>query len=59
VIDQCKVSFKIGDKDGILCDVILMDTCYLLLGRLLQFDKGAMHDGRNNTYTIMKDGRKV
>ncbi|XP_057846065.1 uncharacterized protein LOC131055599 [Cryptomeria japonica] len=33
-----------------------MDVCHVLLGRLWQFDKKVVHNGRENTYTIEKDG---
>jgi hypothetical protein len=58
VTKQCLVEFKIGGyKDEILCDVIPMDVCHLLLGRLWQYDRNVVHDGRNNTYTLEKNGR--
>jgi hypothetical protein len=34
-----------------------MDVCHLLLGRLWQYDKNMIHDGRKNTYTLEKNGR--
>ena len=33
-----------------------MDVCHILLGRLWNFDKGVMHDGKNNIYKLYKDG---
>jgi hypothetical protein len=58
VTKQCLVEFKIGGyKDEILCDVIPMDVCHLLLGRLWQYDRNVIHDGRKNTYTLEKNGR--
>jgi hypothetical protein len=58
VTKQCLVEFKIeGYKDEILCDVIPMDVCHLLLGRLWQYDRNVIHDGRKNTYTLEKNGR--
>jgi hypothetical protein len=57
VSQKCEVEFKIGGyKDEILCDVILMDVCHILLGRLWQFDINVIHDGRKNTYTLEKNG---
>lgn len=57
--EQCKVEIQIGTyKDVILCDVMPMDVCHILLGRPWQFDQKAIHDGRRNTYTIEKDGKK-
>ena len=35
-----------------------MDVCHILLGRPWQYDRKAMHDGRNNLYTFEKDGEK-
>jgi hypothetical protein len=40
-----------------LCDVIPMDVCHILLGRPWQFNSNLIHDGRNNTYTLEKNGR--
>jgi hypothetical protein len=55
---QCLVEFKIGGyKDEILCDVIPMDLYHLLLGRQWKYDINVVHDGRNNTYTLEKNGR--
>ena len=59
VNEQCLVKFKIGNyQDEVLCDVIPMDICHMLLGRLWQFDKHAIHDGHVDTYTLTKDGVK-
>jgi len=58
VTKHCLVEFKIGGyKDEILCDVIPMDIYHILLGRPWQYDKNFVHDGRNNTYTLEKNGR--
>jgi hypothetical protein len=58
VTKQCLVEFKIGGyNDKILCDVIPMDVCHLLLGRLWKYDRNVIHDGRMNTYTLEKNGR--
>ena len=51
------VKFKIGSyHDEALCDILPMDVCHLLLGRLWQFDRHAIHDGHANTYSLTKDG---
>lgn len=56
---QCKLKIQIGTyKDVILCDVMPMDVCHVLLGRLWKFDQKFIHDGRRNTYTLEKDGTK-
>ena len=41
-----------------LCDVMPMDICHMLLGRLWSFDKHVVHDGQANTYTLTKHGEK-
>jgi hypothetical protein len=57
VTKQCLVEFKIGGYgDEILCDVIPMDVCHIFLGRPWKYDKNVIHDGRNNTYTLEKNG---
>ena len=49
--------FKIGRyQDEVLYDVIPMDICHMLLGRMWQFDNCVVHDRRANTYTLTKDG---
>ena len=35
------------------CYVVAMDACHLLLGRPWQYDRGAHHDGRKNSYSFM------
>lgn len=35
-----------------------MDCCHILLRRPWQYDRSAMYDGRENKYTIMKDGQR-
>lgn len=35
-----------------------MDVCHVWLGKPWQFDRKAMHDGKDNTYTFVKDGIK-
>ena len=57
VNEQCEVEFQLGSyKDKIMCDVMPMDVCHILLGRPWQYDRGAMHDGKKNTYKFCKDG---
>jgi hypothetical protein len=58
VTKQCLVEFKIGGyRDEILCDVIPMYPCHILLGRPCKYERNVVHDGRNNTYTLEKNGR--
>ena len=53
------MKFKIGSyQDEVLCDIIPMNICHMLLGRPLQFGRHVVHDGRENTYTLTKDGVK-
>ncbi|GJW97343.1 putative CCCH-type zinc finger family protein [Tanacetum coccineum] len=54
---RCLVSLPIGRKyfDNVWCDVVLIDTCHVLLGRPWQFDHCTTHDGRSNTYSFNKD----
>ncbi|XP_065874727.1 uncharacterized protein [Euphorbia lathyris] len=60
VSKQVLVSLKIGQyQDDLLCDVVPMQAGHILLGRLWQFDKNAMHLGRKNQYSFMHDGRKI
>ena len=35
-----------------------MDACHLLLRRPWQFDRGIIHDGRKNNYSLVKGGQK-
>ena len=45
-------------KYEILCDIIPMDVCHILLGRPWQYDRKVVHDGRKNTYSLEKDGKR-
>src|SRR3954466_15458317 len=47
------ISFNIGPyEDTVECDVVPMTVCHMLLGRPLQYDKKAMHDGHSNIYSF-------
>lgn len=61
VSKRCLVSFSIGKsyQDEIWCDVVPMDACHILLGRPWLFDRRVMHDGFKNTYSFIKDGKKI
>nr|XP_025608056.1 uncharacterized protein LOC112701524 [Arachis hypogaea] len=61
VTRRCCVQFSMGSKykDKVWCDVIPMDACHLLLGRPWQYDRRAIHDGFKNTYSFIKDGKKI
>ena len=59
VNEQCNVEFQIGTyKDVVLCYIMPMDVCHILLGRPWQYDRKPVHDGRKNTYSLEKDGKK-
>eukprot|EP00253_Pinus_taeda_P004442 PITA_04442 len=57
VNEQFEVELQLGKyKDKIVCNVMPMDVCHILLGIPWQYDRGAMHDGKRNTYKFGKDG---
>ena len=59
VNEKCNVEFHIGTyKDEILCDINPMDVYHILLGRLWKYDRKSVHDGRKNTYSMEKDGKR-
>ena len=35
-----------------------MDVCHILLGRPWKYDMKVVHDGRKNTYSLEKDGKR-
>ena len=54
-----RLNFSVGDyTDTVICDVLPMDACHLLLGRPWQYDRHATHEGRSNTYSFWKAGRR-
>ncbi|XP_020702760.1 uncharacterized protein LOC110114275, partial [Dendrobium catenatum] len=59
VTKSCVVPFSIGKNysSEVVCDVIDMDVSHLILGRPWQFDMGATHDCRSNTYTFNWKGK--
>lgn len=51
---------QLGKYRGkVLCDIVLVDAFYLLLGILWKYDVEEHHDGRLNTYTINQNGEPV
>eukprot|EP00253_Pinus_taeda_P004493 PITA_04493 len=59
VDEQCEVEFHIGKyQDKVVCDIMPMDVCHILLGRLWQYDRKVTHDGKTNCYKFVKDGVK-
>jgi len=61
VTDLCYVHVSIGKfyQDYVACDVVDMDTCYILLGRPWQHDVDATHSGKRNIYTFTWKGKRV
>jgi hypothetical protein len=60
VTKQILVPFSIGkDVNEVLCDVVPIQTSHILLGRPWQYDRKAIHDGVQNRYTILKDGKII
>ena len=59
VNEKCNVEFQIGTyKDEILCDIMPMDVCHILLGRPWKYERKLVRDGRKNTYSLEKDGKR-
>ena len=59
VTHKVRVNFSVGNyTDMVICDVLPMDVCHLLLGRPWQYDHGAAHDGRSNTYSFWYNGKQ-
>ena len=53
------MEFQIGTyKYVVLCDIMTMDVCHILLGRPWKYDRKVVHDGRKNTYSLEKDGKR-
>ena len=53
------MEFQIGTyKYVVLCDIMTMDVCHILLGRPWKYDRKFVHDGRKNTYSLEKDGKR-
>ncbi|XP_062075889.1 uncharacterized protein LOC133780020 [Humulus lupulus] len=61
VTELCRFSFSIGKNyhDDVSCDMVEMDACHILLGRLWLFDRDVLHKGRDNTYVFHWKGRKI
>jgi len=56
---RCLVPIQLKDyRDEVWCDVVPMDACHVLLGRPWQYDRQAIHESRQNTYTFVKSGRR-
>ena len=61
ISQRAMISFSIGSryKDQVLCDVVAMDACHLLLGRLWQYDRKVTHDGFTNSYSFSFNNTKI
>ena len=61
VNSRCLISFPIGKnyQDELWFDVIPMDACHILWGRLSLFDQKVKHNGYLNTYLYSKDSKKI
>ena len=59
VNEQCNLEFQIGTyKDVVLCYITHMDVCHILLGSPWKYDIKVVHDGRKNTYSLEKNGKR-
>jgi hypothetical protein len=57
---QVLVAFFISKYyDKVLCDVVLMQASYMLLGKLWQYDRRVTHDGVTNRYSSKMNGRHI
>jgi hypothetical protein len=58
VTKQVMVPFSIVKYiDEVLCNVVPMQASHILVGRLWQYDRNAIHDGVKKRYIIVKDGK--
>lgn len=54
------LSFSIGSyMEQLWCDIVPMDASHVLLGRPWQYDRRTIHDGYKNTYSFVKDDKKI
>ena len=53
---EVEVVYRKNYSDNVLCDVVEMEACHLLLGRLWQFDNKIVHHGKKNAYAFYKNG---
>jgi len=61
VSSRCLVSLGIGKtyQDEVWCDIIPMNACHILLGRPWLFDREVIYDGYLNTYSFLKEGKRI
>ena len=57
---RCLVTFLFGKdfEESIWCEFLPIKVSHILLGRPWLFDRRVQHDGYENTYTLICDGRK-
>ena len=54
------VTFSVGKyRDKVLCHVVSMHVGYLLLGSPWQYDRRVQHDGFQNRYSFLMEGRVI
>jgi len=61
IFSRHMVAFSIGKsyQDELWCGILPMDACHILLRRSWLFDHRITHDSHQNTYTLLKNGRKI
>ncbi|GKC82901.1 putative mitochondrial protein [Tanacetum coccineum] len=61
VTERCRIPLSIGKfyKDKVLCNVVGMNVCHLLFGRLWKYDLETTYDGKDNIHRFVKDGKKI
>ena len=59
-VSCCLVTFLFGKdfEESVWCEVLPIKVSHILLGRPWLFDRSVQHDGYENTYTLIRDGRK-
>ena len=57
----CPITFYVGEDYTytVWCNVVLMDSCDILLGRPWMYDKNGINGMCNNTYTFMHSEKQV
>ena len=60
VTKQVMIAFSIGKyRDKVLCDVVPMHVGHLLLRRPWQYDRKVQHDGFQNRYSFLMEGKMI
>ncbi|RVW65530.1 hypothetical protein CK203_022085 [Vitis vinifera] len=57
---RCLVTFLFGKdfEESVWCEVLPIKVSHILLGRPWLFDRKVQHDGYENTYALIHNGRK-